>query len=75
MNYFTYVRGRQFKKYYDIDPLKQKESIKIWLSRLAPDTTGSVSIYALAGYLRWRKERGLESDPDRLINECLDGNN
>ncbi|WP_174448330.1 hypothetical protein [Conexivisphaera calida] len=68
------MKGRP-KVYADIDELKQKESIKVWLSKLAPVDSQVGSLYSLARYLRWRKEKGLESDPDKIIEECLDGTN
>lgn len=61
--------------YADIKELAEKETIKRWLNSMAPGPTAKISIYALARYLRWRRAKGLESDPDKLIQECLDGNN
>lgn len=63
------------KVYADVEELKQKESIRQWLSKLAPGDSQLGSLYSFARYLRWRKQKGLESDPDKIVEECLDGTN
>ncbi len=68
------MRGHP-KVYNDLDELKAKESVKLWLTKLASGDSQVSALYSFARYLRWRKARGLESDPDKMINECLDGNN
>ncbi len=66
------VGGRK-RVYDDIQPLKGKESVRKWLQGLKEGTGRKTAIYSFARYLRWRKEKGLESDPNLLVAECLDG--
>ncbi|MGC8662121.1 MAG: hypothetical protein ACP5TZ_06445, partial [Nitrososphaeria archaeon] len=70
----NHMRGHP-KVYNDLDELKAKESVRLWLSKLASGDSQLSALYSFARYLRWRRARGLESDPDKMINECLDGNN
>lgn len=67
--------GGRPRIYDDIDPLSEKPSVKKWLSALAEGDSRRASLYSLARYLRHLKDEGLESDPDRLIDQCLEGNN
>jgi hypothetical protein len=59
--------------YDDIEPLRAKETVMKWLLNLKEGTGRKTATYSFARYLRWRKEKGLESDPDVMISECLDG--
>lgn len=63
------------KKYDDIEAIAAKESFASWLKSLREGASRKNGLYGLARFLRWRKSKGLQSDPDLLIKECLDGTN
>jgi hypothetical protein len=47
----------------------------MWLEGLRAGSHRRTALYNLARYLRWRKDRGLEADPDQIVEECLSGTN
>jgi len=63
------------KVYDDLEPLIERESVRKWLNALRSGGYRKGNVYALGRYVRWLKSRGFEADPDRLIDECLNGNN
>ncbi|MDG7041867.1 MAG: hypothetical protein JRN22_02310, partial [Nitrososphaerota archaeon] len=63
------------KVYDDLEPLSERESVRKWLNALRSGNYRKGNIYALGRYLRWLKSRGFEADPDKLIDECMNGNN
>jgi integrase len=66
--------GRK-KVYDDIDALRGSRAVQKWLEGMRAGPHRKTALYNLARYLRWRRARALEADPDRLIEECLNGNN
>jgi hypothetical protein len=67
--------GGRPKVYTDLEEITGKESVRTWLQTLREGPSRKTASYSVARYLRWRKEKGLISDPDFLVNECLDGTN
>lgn len=57
----------------DVEPLREKATVKAFLNGLREGPGRRTSLYSLARYLRWRKDRGLEPDPDKLISACRNG--
>jgi hypothetical protein len=67
--------GGRKKVYDDVEPLGQKQTVSTWLQGLKEGTHRKSALYNLARYLRWRKKKGLEYDPDIIIEECIHGTN
>lgn len=65
--------GGRPKQLKDIDELKTKPTVMRWQKGLKAGPHRKTALYNLGRYLRWRKAQGMESDPDRLIDECLGG--
>jgi hypothetical protein len=64
------------KRIYDnLDALARKERVKRWLDGLTEGDSRRHALYSLNRYVLWREARGLESDPDRWVEECIDGAN
>ncbi|MDG6919728.1 MAG: hypothetical protein JRN62_09895 [Nitrososphaerota archaeon] len=66
--------GGRKRIYDDVAPLAEERTVATWLKTLR-ETGRTAALYHLASWVRWRKEKGLQANPDRLIEECLDGNN
>jgi len=66
--------GGSPRVYADIEPLKEKASVKTFINGLKDGPCRTTSLYSLARYLRWRKGKGIEADPDKLIAVCRNGN-
>ena len=66
--------GGRKRVYDDVVPLAEKRTVATWLKGLR-DKGRTAALYHLASWIRWRRENGLEANPDTLIEECLDGNN
>ena len=66
--------GGRKRIYDDVAPLAEERTVAAWLKTLR-DTGRTAALYQLASWIRWRKEKGLQADPDTLIEECLDGTN
>src|SRR5437762_13328522 len=68
------IGGRKKKIYDDVEPIGEKEIARKFLQgaqgRHRQKTT---AVYSFARFIRWRKAKGLESDPDLLVSECLEG--
>lgn len=69
------MKTATFRKYDDIEANLAKKTIATWLESLAEGQSRRNAIYNIARYLRWRRKKGVESDPDKIILECLDGTN
>ncbi len=54
-----------------LESLLQHRSVQDWLGR----TPKKTDFYIFQAYLKWRKEKGLDEDPDKWVEECLNGNN
>ena len=59
----------------DVAPLAEKRTVATWLRSLREGPGRTTALYQFASWTRWRKELGLNADPDALIEECLDGTN
>jgi hypothetical protein len=59
--------------YDDVEPLKKKASVKKFLDGLKDGPGRNTALYSLARFLRWRKSKRLEDDPDALIAQCRNG--
>jgi hypothetical protein len=68
------LKGRK-RVYDDIDALQGSRAVRKWLEGMRAGPHRKTALYNLARYLRWRRARALEADPDRLVEECLNGNN
>lgn len=67
--------GGRPRLYQDMATLKVSESVSVWLRGLREGPGRTTALYHLAGFLRWRKARGSESDPDKIVAECVNGTN
>ncbi len=67
--------GGRPKHYDDVEPLLAKESVKTWQGNLKEGMGRTTSLYHFARFMRWRRNNSLESDPDVLVKECMDGTN
>src|SRR5579863_4273513 len=67
--------GGRPRLYDDVTPLLEHPSVQKWMEGLREGPNQRTALYNLARYLRWRKARGLEADPEKLIEECLNGTN
>lgn len=67
--------GGRPRLYDDIPALPTKRPVQIWLQGMKEGAHQKTALYNLARYLRWRKVQGLESDPEKLIDDCLKGTN
>jgi len=50
----------------------KSERVKFWTQGLRPSGRRS-ALYHLASYLRWRASHNYPDDPDKMIEECLNG--
>lgn len=67
--------GGRPRLYEDMGELKATESVVVWLRGLREGPGRTTALYHMAGYLRWRKAKTVESDPDKIVAECVDGTN
>jgi hypothetical protein len=67
--------GGRKRVYHDLDALKEVPSVEKWLEGLRAGPHRTTALYNFARYIRWRSARGLEADPDRLVEDCLSGTN
>jgi hypothetical protein len=65
--------GGSPRVYADVEPLREKASVKVFINGLKEGPSRTTSLYSLARYLRWRKGKGFEADPDKLIATCRNG--
>jgi len=56
------------------DALFTKESIKAWLRGISPDSHAKI-VNILHRFLMYREKQGLESDPDKVIQQVRKGTN
>lgn len=65
--------GGRKKVYTNLDALASKDSVRRWLEGLTEGHSRRHAIYSVNRYILWRKSRGLESNPDRWVEECTEG--
>ncbi len=68
------VGGRP-RIYDDVQVLAAKETVSTWLRGLKEGPGRKTAGYHLARFIRWRLLKGLEADPDRIIEGCVNGTN
>lgn len=61
--------------YDDIERILEFNTIKEWANGKAPGSSRKTAVYHMAAYIRWRRKKGLSDNPDRWIEECVDGTN
>jgi len=66
--------GRK-RVYSDIGELRNSPTVQKWLEGLRAGPHRTTALYNFARFIRWRKARGLESDPKNLVEDCLAGTN
>ena len=57
----------------DIDGLLKYDKVDFWVGGLKVGSSRKTALYHLAAYLRWRETTKLETNPDLIIQACLDG--
>ena len=62
------------KIYDDILPTLAFKTVKSWADSRVGDNR-KTSVYHLAAYIRWRRARGLSTNPDQWVEECVAGTN
>ena len=67
--------GGRPKRYDDVEPLLSKESVRIWQGNLKEGPGRKTALYHFARFMRWRRNNRLESDPEVLMRECMEGTN
>jgi hypothetical protein len=67
--------GGRKRLYHDLEELQGVSSVKKWLEGLREGPHRKTALYNFARYIRWRKSRDLEADPDMLVEDCLSGTN
>jgi integrase len=67
--------GGRPRLYEDLGGLRARESVNVWLRGLREGPGRNTALYHFAGFLRWRRLKGCESDPDRIVAECVSGTN
>jgi hypothetical protein len=67
--------GGRPKVYDDLEELRRKDSVRAWQRGLKEGAGRKAAFYHLGRYIRWRREKGLNPDPDELVKECIDGTN
>ncbi|MCZ6647668.1 MAG: hypothetical protein O7B30_00255 [Thaumarchaeota archaeon] len=51
------------------------ETVQRWAKGLKVGPGKKTALYHFTRYMHFLNENGIEKDPDKLINECLDGHN
>jgi hypothetical protein len=67
--------GGRPKVYDDLEELRRKDSVRAWQRGLKEGAGRKSAFYHLGRYIRWRREKGLNPDPDELVKERIDGTN
>ena len=67
--------GDRRRVYHDIEGLENSPSVRKWLGGLKAGPHRRTALYNFARYTRWRKNMALESNPERLVEDCLTGTN
>ena len=57
----------------DIEGLLRYDKVDFWVGGLKVGSSRKTALYHLAAFTRWRVANHLESNPDLLIQACLDG--
>ena len=58
----------------DVEPVMKFQTVRSWVESRVGDGR-KTAMYHMAAYLRWRRVRGYPDDPDRWIEECIEGTN
>jgi hypothetical protein len=66
-----HLGGRKIP-YEDLPELAAKDCVKIWIEGLTEGPSRKHGIYSLNRYVRWRRAKSLESDPEKWAAECRD---
>ena len=61
--------------YDDVEPILKFKTVKEWADGRAPGNSRKTAVYHMAAYIRWRRKMGLSVDPDRWVEECVNGTN
>ena len=69
------MRKAEPRLYHDLEEIGAKQTVSTWLGSLTEGQSRKNAIYSIARYLRWREKKGLEADPDKIIEDCLGGTN
>jgi hypothetical protein len=67
--------GGRKKFYKDMDEILSHPTVQKWLDGVKAGPSRTTDKYIFARFVRWRKSKGYPSDPDALIEDCLEGNN
>ncbi len=58
----------------ELQELLRSKAVSRWYLKREAGSRKS-AIYHFAAYVRWRREKGLSTDPDAWVEDCLHGNN
>ncbi len=67
--------GGRKKFYDDMDEIESHPTVRAWLAGIKQGPSRTAARYNFARFVRWRKAKGLPSNPDDIIEGCLNGNN
>ena len=65
--------GGRKKVYTDIEELASKETVRRWIDGYKEGHSKRHAKYAINRYVNWRKERGLDADPEAWVEQLDDG--
>lgn len=67
--------GGRKKFYHDMDEIESHATVQAWLSGIKQGPSRTAARYNFARFIRWRRSEKLPSNPDDIIESCLNGNN
>jgi hypothetical protein len=65
--------GGRSKVYTGLDALAAKPTVRRWLDGLTEGHSRRHGLYGINKYVIWRRAKGLETDPERWVEECMEG--